>query len=78
MEKPNRAAAVMPTLTAVTFPAPRARVSRSLWRLETMVPPETTMDTIPAKDTGTPNCPYMDGQAAPSRESGRPRLMKDR
>ena len=48
MENPNKAAAVMPTLMAVTFPAPRLRVSRSLFRLEMMVPSEMIMDRMPA------------------------------
>ena len=47
-EKPNRAAAVMPTLMAVTLPVPRARVRRSLFRLEMMVPSEMIMEMIPA------------------------------
>ena len=78
MEKPNSAAAVMPTLMAVTLPAPSARVNRSLFRLETMVPKEMIMDRMPAWDTGTPSNGYMDGHADPSRESGRPRLMNAR
>ena len=48
MEKPNSAAAVMPTLMAVTLPAPSLRVRRSLSRLETMVPAAMIMDTAPA------------------------------
>jgi len=47
-EKPNSAAAVMATLRAVTFPVPSARVSRSLFRLETMVPKEMIMEISPA------------------------------
>jgi hypothetical protein len=72
------AAAVMATLMAVTFPAPRSRVRRSLWRLETMVPTATIMEITPAQETGTPNWTYMDGHAAPRRASGRPRLIKER
>ena len=68
----------MITLAAVTRPAPKRRVSRSLWRLEIMVPMEMTTDTAPAREMGTPKPPYMLGQAEPKRESGRPRLMKDR
>ena len=66
----------MPTLMAVTLPVPRVRVSRSLCRLERMVPSEMIMERIPAQDTGTPSSGYMVGQADPSRESGRPRLIK--
>ena len=73
-ENPNSAAAVMPTLMVVTLPVPRVRVSRSLCRLERIVPSE--MERIPAQDTGTPSSGYMVGQADPSRESGRPRLIK--
>ena len=43
-----------------------------------MVPPAMSMDKMPANDTGTPIGPYMDGQAEPSSESGRPRLMNAR
>ena len=78
IEKPARAAAVRPTLRAVTLPAPSRLVSRSLIKLETMVPPEISMEITPAQDMGTFSCPYMEGQAEPRRESGRPRLMKAR
>ena len=47
-EKPNSAAAVIATLRAVTLPVPSARVSRSLHRLETMVPQEMIIETMPA------------------------------
>ena len=47
MEKPNSAAAVMPTLMAVTLPVPSARISRSLCRLETTVPKAMIMETTP-------------------------------
>ena len=43
-----------------------------------MVPAEITIDMPPAHDIGTPNCWSMDGHAAPSKESGKPRLMKAR
>ena len=76
MENPNSAAAVIPTLMAVTLPVPRVRVSRSLCRLERMVPSEMIMERMPAQETGTPSSGYMVGQADPSRESGRPRLIK--
>ncbi len=48
MEKPNRARAVAATLMAVTLPGPRARVSRSLARLERMVPKAMIMEITPA------------------------------
>ena len=47
-EKPNSAAAVMATLTAVTRPAPKRPVSRSDSRLDTMVPTEITVEITPA------------------------------
>ena len=68
----------MPTLMAVTLPVPSFLVSRSLCRLDTTVPRETMMETAPAQDMGTPSSAWITGQAEPSRESGRPRLMKER
>ena len=47
-EKANNAAAVMPTLTAVTFPVPNLRVRQSLCRLEMMVPRAMIMEMMPA------------------------------
>ena len=43
-----------------------------------MVHAEISMATIPAWDTETENPSYMLGHADPNRESGSPRLMKDR
>ena len=77
-ENPNSAAAVSATLHAVTRPGPNRAVRRSLARLEVMVPRQMMTDTIPAQDSCAPSWGYMDGHAAPSRESGRPRLMKAR
>ena len=48
MEKPNSAAAVIPTLIAVTRPVPSLRVMRSLSRLETIVHAAMIMDAHPA------------------------------
>ena len=67
----------MATLNAVTFPVPRRRVRRSLCRLEIIVPTEIIIKTMPEYETGTPSCGYMAGHAEPSRESGRPRLIKE-
>ena len=78
VEKPNSATAVVATLSAVTLPVPRRPLSQSLARLDTMVPAEIIMDTPPAQDTPAPSGAYMDGQAAPSSASGRPRLMNAR
>ena len=68
----------MPTLMAVTLPVPSARISRSLCKLDTTVPRAMMVEMTPALDTGTPNCACMLGHAAPSSESGRPRLMNAR
>ena len=46
-EKPSSASTVRNTLTTVTPPVPSFRVSLSDRRLETIVPPEITMDTTP-------------------------------
>lgn len=70
MEKPNSATAVVRTLTAVTFPVPNRVFSRSLFRLETIVPAEIIMEMIPAAETEVPSSWYMTGHAEPSRESG--------
>ena len=78
VEKPNSATMVMATLAAVTTPVPKRRVSRSLCRLETIVPAAMIMEITPAQLTGTSSCWYITGQAAPSRPSGNPRLMKAR
>jgi hypothetical protein len=48
MENPNKAIAVSATLNAVTFPAPNFLRSLSLKKLEIIVPPEITVETIPA------------------------------
>lgn len=48
VENPNSAAAVMKTLTAVIFPAPKRLVRRSLSRLEMMVPTAMIMEIPPA------------------------------
>lgn len=77
-EKPIMAPAVMATLTAVTLPEPKRRVSLSLRRLETIEPMVIIMDSSPAKDKGTDSSPYTLGQAAPRTESGRPRLINER
>lgn len=46
-EKPSNAAAVIPTLMAVTRPVPRRSVSRSLCRLETTVPSAMIIEMMP-------------------------------
>jgi len=66
---------VVPTLIAVTFPAPSFNVSLSLNRLDIIVPAEIMEDKIPAYESGTPNAAYISGHAAPNIESGNPRLI---
>ena len=78
VEKPSSATAVVATLSAVTRPVPRRVLSRSLARLDTMVPAEMIIDTPPAHDTPAPSWGYILGHAAPSSASGRPRLMNAR
>ena len=77
-EKPKSAAAVMATLTAVTSAVPKRLVIRSDRRLDTMVPAAMIMEITPAKESSAPKSRRMTGQAEPSSESGRPRLMKAR
>ena len=66
----------MPTDTAVTRPAPNRSVMRSLSSAETMVPALIVIEMPPAHETGAPRSWLIVGHAAPSRASGRPRLMK--
>lgn len=74
-EKPNSAATVNNTLVTVTVRVPNLCVSLSDKRLETIVPPDITMEIIPINETDTPSSVCMTGQPAPSSESGSPRLM---
>lgn len=60
----------------VTSRVPSFLVSLSDKRLETIVPPDMTMDTMPIKAIGTPSCACITGQPDPRSESGNPRLMK--
>ena len=76
--KPKRAMAVIATLIAVVFAAPSLLVILSLAKLETIVPKAIMADTIPAKERGTSKSTNIDGQAEPSIESGKPRLIKDK
>ena len=52
------------------------RISRGLIKAERIVIKEIVMETYPAQDDGTPKADCMVGQPEPSRESGRPRLIK--
>ncbi len=58
-------AAVTPTETAVTLPAPKCSVIRSESNAETIVPMEMTMEMPPAHDSGTSRSWLMDGHADP-------------
>lgn len=75
---PDRAQAVINTLTAVTIPAPYFLVTLSESRMETIVPEQIIIDIIPAHERGTAKSADMTGHADPSRESGKPRLIKER
>ena len=75
-EKPSKANAVRNTLLTVTIRVPSFRVSLSDRRLDTIVPPEMTIATIPIKETGTFKSLCMAGQPEPRSESGTPRLIK--
>ena len=63
---------------AVTHPVPRRSFRRSLARAERMVQAEMIIETPPAQENCAPSCGYMVGHAAPSRASGRPRLINAR
>ena len=65
------------TLIVVTFPVPSLYVSRSLIRLETIVPNEIMMEIMPAQETDTLNSVYMVGHADPSKASGSPKLINE-
>ena len=77
-EKPRSAAAVIRTLPKATVPVFSRRSSLPENRLEITVPQEMMAERIPAQDTGTCSCGCIAGHAAPSRESGSPRLIYDR
>jgi hypothetical protein len=76
-ENPNIAKAVTATPSATASPAPNFLVNRSDAKLAIIVPPEISMETIPAYEDGTAISPRMTGHAEPSRESGNPRLTND-
>jgi len=76
-EKPNSAKAVRATLKHVIFPVLSFEWSHSADKAEITVLAEMSMDTMPADATETPRPVYMIGQAAPSIESGNPKLMKE-
>jgi len=69
------AMAVIATLTSVTAPEPNRLITRSLIRLERIVPPDIIIEIIPALSIDTPKPLYMDGHALPNRESGNPKLI---
>ncbi|MMZ60654.1 hypothetical protein D1872_227620 [compost metagenome] len=75
---PSKAPAVMMQLTSVTCPVPNRFNTAPLARLDTIVPAATIMNSIPAVSNGAPKSGRMTGQAAPSKESGSPRLIKAR
>ena len=77
-EKPNRATTVRKTLPTVTIRVPSFPVSLSERRLDTMVPPEITIETMPMQETETCSSVCITGHPDPSSESGRPRLINAR
>jgi len=77
-EKPNNATTVRKTLITVTTFVESFLVSLSEKRLDTIVPPEIIIVTIPIYDVATPMSACMTGQPDPKSESGRPRLMNAR
>ena len=76
-ENPNNATAVSPTLNRVTRPVPSRRMRKALQRLDKMVPIETIIDRVPARETGIAREVEIEGQAAPNSESGSPRLINE-
>ena len=50
----------------------------ALNKLETTVPAATIIEMIPAKCIGVFKLSYIVGQAAPSKESGKPKLINAR
>ena len=54
---------------------PNFLVSLSDNKLDTIVPPEITIDTMPIYDIGAFSSPYIAGHPDPSSESGNPKLM---
>lgn len=74
--KPNRAAAVISTLTIVTLAVPKPETTLLLARLEITVPALTAMDRYPTRLTGACRSNLITGQALPMMESGSPRLIK--
>jgi hypothetical protein len=75
---PISAIAVIHTLTAVVKPVLKRYIILLLKKLDIIVPQETVKDKIPANERGTPNMGYNVGQAVPSKESGKPRLINAR
>ena len=74
---PKRATAVNPNEKAVTIPGPNLLVTLLLKRLEIIVVPAIIMLMTPAYDMGTPKSPLITGQAAPNKESGRPKPINE-
>ena len=66
----------MATETAVTRPAPKRNVSRSLNSAEHTVPALITIEMPPAQLNGAWMSTLIVGHAAPSKPSGKPSEMK--
>ncbi|MOA29898.1 hypothetical protein D3C78_1509420 [compost metagenome] len=73
--KPSKAPAVRIQLARVTFPVPNRARTEPLARLETIVLPAITMESTPAVPSDAFRSILITGHAAPSRESGNPKLI---
>ena len=75
---PISAVAVSRQDIAVSLPVPKRRMSRALFRLEMIVHSDVVICKNPAPHSGAFSSETIVGQALPSSESGRPRLINDR
>lgn len=75
MEKPHRDTAVRHTDPITVQAVPILRVTYPLVMLEMVVPEYIIIVIMPAEPIEAPNSPYIEGQAAPRTESGRPSDM---
>lgn len=78
IEKPKSAAQVRKILNVVTLCVPNLAVILSEIRLDIIVPREIIIEIIPIEEMDTPSETCRVGHAAPSSESGRPRLINAR
>lgn len=74
---PIKARAVIDTLIKVTILVPNFLINLTLKKLDITVPAAIIIEIIPAYETPTDKSLYIAGQADPSSESGKPRLIKE-